>query len=290
MNTLDTLTAEQLDQLYDWLLEMPASKVVEKVAQPAPEGFGLQTHITTLQRFKIRRWAELAADQLEAARAIAAAANSNNSDDVVLDTAIASTLKRQLFERASAPNATSEDLALLARYVQRNEKLKLDIERVQIARERLAQNNRRLELLERAQQVREKTLELRREDSEHRRATNSQLKTQNAKLEAQADHLGPYAADLEGIRERARKHFGITPEESARRAALRKAWMARESSNSGDETHAAAEPVFVRENPSPEGTLDNSPATSVPGNLAAFNPVPEGRLNSPFQPEDESTN
>ena len=52
-------------------------------------------------------------------------------------------------------------------------------------------------------------------------ASNSKLKTQNSSLE-QSDHLGPYAADLEGIRERARKHFGITPEESARRAELRR--------------------------------------------------------------------
>ena len=227
-STLDTLTAEQLDQLYDWLLERPASKVVEKVALPAPEGFGLQTHITTLQRFKRNRYAELAADQLEAARAIATAnsnnSNSNHSDDVVLDHAIASTLKRQLFDRASTPNATTADLALLARYVQRNEKIKIDIERVQIARERLAQNNRRLELLERATQVREKTLELRRAESEHRRENNSKLNTKNSELAKQPDHLGPVATNWEEVGQRVCKLFGITPEEEARRAELHKTW------------------------------------------------------------------
>ena len=78
MNTLATLSLEQLDQVYDWLLEMPVHKVREKLAQPAPYGYGVETYITTLQRFKQRRYAELAADQLEAAKSIAASAQSNN--------------------------------------------------------------------------------------------------------------------------------------------------------------------------------------------------------------------
>ena len=246
MNTLATLSPDQLDQLYDWLLEMPVAKVVEKLAQPAPYGYGVQTYITTLQRFKQRRYAELAADQLEAAKiAIAASAQSNNpnncnnahdnGEDAILDHAIATTLKRQLFARASAPDATNADLALLARYVQRNDKIKIDIERVQIARERLAQNNRRLELLERTTVVREKTLVLRREESEHRR-THSKLNTcaqsaqaptrtgLNSKLAEQSDAYGPVPTDLEGLGERVRKIFGISEEESKRRAELHKTW------------------------------------------------------------------
>ena len=232
-------------------------------------------------------------------------------NDALLDTAIATTLKRQLFERASTPDATSDDLALLARYVQRNEKIKIDIERVQIARERLTQNNRRLDLLERTTVVREQTLAFHREEAARRAASSpSPLGGERVGVrgasEPQSDHLGPYAIDLEGIRERARKFFGITPEESARRAALRKAWFAQEaqeSNNSGDETHAAAEPVFVRQNtspkgtpditlnqnsahnPSPEGTLDNSPASSVPGNSTTVQFSPEGTAElHPLQP------
>jgi hypothetical protein len=223
MNTLATLSSEQLDQLYDWLLEMPVPKVVEKIAQPAPYGFGVQTYITTLQRFKQRRYAELAADQLEAAK-IAADTSNNAENDAILDTAIATTLKRQLFARASAPDATNEDLALLARYVQRNEKLKIDIQRVQIARERLAQNNRRLDLHERAQQVREKTLELRREELEHRRTAASQRSTLNSQHAKQADQYGPVATNWEEVGQRVRKIFGISEEESKRRAELRKTW------------------------------------------------------------------
>jgi hypothetical protein len=223
MNTLATLSSEQLDQLYDWLLEMPVPKVVEKIAQPAPYGFGVQTYITTLQRFKTKRYAELAADQLEAAK-IAADASNNGENDAILDTAIATTLKRQLFARASAPDATNQDLALLARYVQRNEKLKLDIQRVQIARERLAQNNRRLDLHERAQQVREKTLELRREELEHRRTAASQRSTLNSQHAKQADQYGPVATNWEEVGQRVCKIFGISPEEEKRRAELHKTW------------------------------------------------------------------
>ena len=94
----------------------------------------------------------------------------------------------------------------------------------------------------------------------------------------QSDALGPFARNLEEIRERARKHFGITPEESARRAALRKAWFSQNPNNSYQEPTAdfsQGEGCFsgnptteATPAPSPAGTTDNSPATSVPGTLA----------------------
>ena len=217
-STLDTLTDEQKDQLYDWLLQMPVPQVAYKLAQPAPEGFGVKTYVTTLQRFKKSRWTEEAADQLEAAKT----ARATSADDAALDTAIASTLKRHLFERASAPDATTADLALLARFVHRNEKLKLEVDRVQISRERISQNNRRLGILERDTQVREQTLALRREESARR--ANSPSKTKHSESTEQSDHLGPYATNWDEVGDRTCKHFGITREELIRRAELRRTW------------------------------------------------------------------
>ena len=222
---LDTLTDEQKDQLYDWLQQMPVPQVALKLAQPAPEGFGIKTHNTTLQRYKERRWAEEAADQMEAAKI----AGARSADDATLDTAIASTLKRHLFARASAPDATTADLALLARFVHRNEKLKLDIQRVQISRERVAQNNRRLDILERDTVVREQTLALRREESARRASSPSPLQGERAgvrgdSVRGASDHLGPIATDWKALGERVCKQFGITPEEEARRAELHKTW------------------------------------------------------------------
>jgi hypothetical protein len=223
-STLDTLTDEQKDQLYDWLLEMPVAKVALKLAQPAPEGFGIKTHITTLKRFKDGRWAQEADAQIEAAKI----ASASSADDATLDAAIASTLKRHLFARASSPDATTADLALLARFVHRNQKLKLEVERVQISRERLAQNNRRLDLLDRSVQVREKTLALREKESARRAASSpSPLQGERAGVrgssdstQPQSDHLGPYATNLDDVSERLRIQFGVSKEDWARRTAL----------------------------------------------------------------------
>ena len=221
---LESLTEEQRDQLYDWLMEMPIPKVAEKIARPAPEGFGIPVHITTLQRFKNRRWAEHTADQLEDAAQLA---DATTGHDATLDNGIASALKRHFFQTASAPDATDAQLSMVARWFHRNEKHKLDVQRVQIARERLAQgdqrilqNNRRLDLLERTVKVREETLALRREQLAAKAESNEESAN-----ERRGDELGPFARNLSEVGERVRKHLGITPEESARRRELRKTWV-----------------------------------------------------------------
>jgi hypothetical protein len=177
-------------------------------------------------------------------------------------------------------------------------KLQRDSEQSERAAKRMEFTAAHLNIATKRLRLTAKSLAFRRRQHRDRSAADSQRSTLNSQLPPQADHLGPYAVDLEGIRERARKHFGITPEESARRAALRKAWRDQESSNSGDKTHApaapvlmpenlspegildnspgASAPVFVREIPSPEGTLENSPAPSVPGHSTTFPFSPEG--------------
>jgi hypothetical protein len=198
---LETLTHDQKDQLYDWLLEMPVPKVAEKIALPAPDGFGIKTHITTLQRFKQRHWAEHTANQIEAAVELASSTSGHPTHDTTLDNGIASALKRHFFERASDPNATDDQLALVARWFHRNEKHKLDVQRVQIARERLAQNNRRLDLHERAVKVREDALALRREE---------RLPKPNPPKRKE-DALGPLIRRPEDIEARADRKFGLRP-------------------------------------------------------------------------------
>src|SRR5687768_17335778 len=93
---LESLTDDQRDQLYDWLLEMPVPKVAEKIALPAPEGLGVKTHLTTLRRFKNRHWAEHVADQIEDATHLS---STTASHEATLDNAIASSLKHHLFQR-----------------------------------------------------------------------------------------------------------------------------------------------------------------------------------------------
>jgi hypothetical protein len=202
---LETLTNDQKDQLYDWLLEMPVPKVAEKIALSAPDGFGIKTHITTLQRFKQRRWAEHTADQIEAAAELSNSTIGHPTHDTTLENGIASALKRHFFERASDPNATDDQLALVARWYHRHEKHKLDVQRVQIARERLAQNNRRLDLHERSVQVREGQLALRREESARRAELLPKANPQKRKEDA----LGPLIRRPEDIEARADRKFGL---------------------------------------------------------------------------------
>ena len=190
-STLETLTDDQKDQLFDWLLEMPAREVLEKLALPPGEGFGLKTNLTTLQRFKSRRWVEHVADEIQCAARLA---DTTAGHDTTLGNAITSGLKHHLFQLASAPDPTGAQLALVARWVHRQEKLQLDLQRLQLARERAAQNQRRLELLERAVKARE--LEA--------AARAAKLNPPRKKEDA----LGPLIRNPEDVLARAEKKFG----------------------------------------------------------------------------------
>ena len=77
---LDRLTSEQQDQLLHWLDIYPDKLVLEKVAAPPPDGFGLATHITSLRRFQARKERDASLEILEIARAAAAeSASTKNS-------------------------------------------------------------------------------------------------------------------------------------------------------------------------------------------------------------------
>ncbi|MDB6039795.1 MAG: hypothetical protein JWM99_3636 [Verrucomicrobiales bacterium] len=51
---LSALSAAQQEQLFDWLELYPPKIVLEMVAAPPPDGFGLKTHLTSLRRFHER--------------------------------------------------------------------------------------------------------------------------------------------------------------------------------------------------------------------------------------------
>ena len=304
--SLASLTEADREQLADWLRQDDYATVLSRVNSPRPDGFGLSlstekplrtfyAKIALLDLVNIRlpnnKRFTLAQFESLAHRDIHLLTSADNEQPAGAHEQIL----RTVADLASAGDNTPTQLVALQRLADFPERAQLRANKERRAEEMHAHkialdlrkeahkkemDEHRKQISERTTVVREAHLALSRQDSEHRRAANSKLNTKNSTLSEQSDELGPYAVDLEGIRERARKHFGITPEESARRAALRKAWMAQESRNSGDKTHAPAEPVSVRQTPSPEGTLDNSPAPSAPGNSTAFDSVPKGRLNS----------
>ena len=241
---LETLTDAQRDQLYDWLLEMPVPQVAEKIALPAPDGFGIKTHETTLRRFKRRRWAEDSADQLEDAAKLAGA---SAADHDTLDTGIASALKRHFFQRASAPDATDEQLSMVARWFHRNEKHKLDVQRVQIVREKFAHKQEMDEFRKEIATAR-LDLALLKADS------NTGIKNQDKRFASPA-------RNWKDINARVREMFNISEEESARRRALRKAWREKQAAL------AAQAHLDTPTQPQPDSTIAQSqtlPLTAEP--------------------------
>ncbi|HEX7861408.1 MAG TPA: hypothetical protein VF773_13830 [Verrucomicrobiae bacterium] len=131
------------------------------------------------------------------------------------------------------------------------------------------------DIADRTLALREKTLDFQREKLA---ALNSKLNTKNSKLAQRAlppghyinedgrlcDNLGPIAQNLQEINDRVRKQFGITPEESARRAELRKTWKnpnipkyLRTNPPSAD-----AIPSTTAPNPSTGGTNSVSPTST----------------------------
>jgi hypothetical protein len=62
---LDSLSTAQQEQLVDWLELHPIKTVLEFVAAPPPEGFGIKTHITSMRRFQLRAQAHNQRDLAE---------------------------------------------------------------------------------------------------------------------------------------------------------------------------------------------------------------------------------
>src|SRR5438105_2453993 len=53
-SALATLSSEQLCELGAWLIRLPVRKICDKIATPAPDGFGLQVHRSVIYRLKQR--------------------------------------------------------------------------------------------------------------------------------------------------------------------------------------------------------------------------------------------
>src|SRR5678809_866429 len=61
---LASLTEEQQADLFDWLTTDTYEAVLKRIAQPAPKGFGIKTHINSLCRFYELRQAQIRARDL----------------------------------------------------------------------------------------------------------------------------------------------------------------------------------------------------------------------------------
>ena len=136
---LDRLTSEQQDLLLHWLDIYPDKTVLEKVAAPPPEGFGLATHITSLRRFQARKERDDSLEVLELART--AASESNVTEEFIA--ASGRLLAEKAFELISSPGVKPKQFSAVVRWISRLRDQELKSEALRLARQRLSLERRR---------------------------------------------------------------------------------------------------------------------------------------------------
>lgn len=110
---LDTLSDEQQEQLLTWLDLLPVKEVLEKVAAPPPEGFGIRTHVTSLRRFQQRAQLNFRPQDLALARGSKLTAEQRSE----LIDAASDALAQQSFQLATTRRLTSRTLGAVARWL-----------------------------------------------------------------------------------------------------------------------------------------------------------------------------
>jgi hypothetical protein len=215
---LDYRSADQKEQIHNWLAELGIRETIKKLH----DEWGIDVTYNKLQRYRKRlREKEQLAEHLEHEITMPEYLNLMNGRPVPYDQAGLELIQKRAFELAHQPKISASTLCTLqrvlnyktARTLTERREARAD-QRLALAEKRLAQTDRRIDLAEKA-------LALRREESEHRRANP---KTKDSNLEKKGDQYGPVATNWEEVGERARKIFGISEEESARRAELHKTW------------------------------------------------------------------
>ena len=262
---LASLTDDEREQIADWLRSQTFAQVQARIAKSREDGgFDLKVSISTLQRLRDRTATlQQINDELEDKQNLADLLAAQNGEKVDWAKGTYELVQRAAFKVALLPDQTPARLGSLLRLA--------DHPRV------VANDEHKKQIAERNTAVREGQLTLSREKHELRRTSNSnsnsKLNTENSKLSSQSDELGPLARNWEDVRARARKAFGITPEESARRAELRKTWRP---------SYIYPDPANPEETPDtlPDGTdvpdfLPN-PDEGTPDNLPESLPSPAG--------------
>ena len=106
------LSAEQQDQLYDWVHKLGYVKAKELVALPPPDGFGVKTHLNSLCRF-VARYSEMRKER-EFFDILRCASGELHPETL----RAAETMTHQMaFEIATSPQRELENFRLLSRWI-----------------------------------------------------------------------------------------------------------------------------------------------------------------------------
>jgi hypothetical protein len=139
------LSADQLDQICDWLQHLTLAQVVHRMAQPSPEGFGIQTSRAALSRLTNRFKLEKILDENQDFKAWAAELTAQNqANPAPYQQAAVGIMEQRVFLEAielKSPGAFKR----VTNWLLRRETHSMKIEQLKIARARLALQREKFE-------------------------------------------------------------------------------------------------------------------------------------------------
>jgi hypothetical protein len=140
---LSDLSQEDQAKLISWLERNTPAKVVEMVAAPRPEGFGINTHITTLRRFFARYTHHYRKEDYELAKELS---STPPSEEANLRKATIATLEKMAFDMAITPKGKLNQFKALAKWCMKLSDQEQKLAMMNITREKLALDRQKFEL------------------------------------------------------------------------------------------------------------------------------------------------
>jgi hypothetical protein len=139
---LDSLSDEQKDQLFSWMESLPIDEVLNNVAAPQPDGFGIKTYVTSLRRFYQREKFLRDRDNLPLARM----AHLNSEELGLLQSASNAALTQQLFQLIASPTQGHNHLNAASKWLLATKEQEIRLEKLKLARERFELDRQKLRL------------------------------------------------------------------------------------------------------------------------------------------------
>jgi hypothetical protein len=133
-SNIESLPVEAQDQIIAWLEVESRRKVLERIAKPSPEGFGLKTHLTTLNRFYARHLARERAANGALAKLLAPPDAPGNP----VNAAVNSLVSDFAFQIATKPKRKIDSFKALSYWVLRRGELDQHDREIRLLEQRLA--------------------------------------------------------------------------------------------------------------------------------------------------------
>lgn len=143
IGVLQNLSEEQKEQLLTWIATIPKKgDIIDKIAAPPPEGFGIKTYITSLQRFIQRERIREFQEQLSIARA----ENLNDDDLALIRRAAMVAVTRFVHEVITAPTLHPAHVKIALKWLKDIEHIEIRKEQIELRRKNLGFQKEKLKM------------------------------------------------------------------------------------------------------------------------------------------------